>query len=865
MSTNNNSSSNKNTDKNARTRIQKYPSKKEKNTADSNTQKTTEEKPVKKRSLFYRINRRFWRFIAGCIMLGIIACCIFGCYLTMFVFDMLENSDVIALDLDLLKLNYSTIIYTKDPTTGQYVEKRRLESSAGSRVWVEFEDIPFQLRNTLIAVEDKRFNEHMGVDFQRTFMSTANYIGTAVGMPIYSSMQGGSTITQQLIKNLTDDKDVDYTRKIREIFRALTMEKHYSKDQIIEAYLNITPFGNNTQGIGAAAYLYFNKELDELRVAEMASIIGITQSPTALNPYTNYDANQERKDYILDEMYAQGYLTLAEYEAEKNYTVIFYTENNDARISNEQSYFDDYLITQVTADLAAQLGISTSAASKELFEGGYRVYSTEDTTLNGKLEHIYLNYEDYFPDVNNEEYPQSAFIVTDTGGAIVALAGGIGEKDGSRTWSRATDTKRQPGSTIKPLNSYVLAVENDLVHWSSLLLDAPYQLIVNPATAYKAEETWEPKNYYSNPAFEGYMIMERAIQRSTNMIPIRLTALMGPQASYDFMYNSLNMKSLVTTDIAQSPMALGALTYGVTPMEMAGAYQMFANGGTYTEPYTYTHVLDSNGNIVLQRNTTPTRVITAETATVMNKLLQRVVTGYAGTGTRASLADLGITVAGKTGTTDKDVDQWFIGLTPYYIGVAWMGYDDQYQVEVLEDGTKKAVYDAWGNPVANSINYNGLTYPPPVLWKTVMEQMHEGLEPKDFTYNSNVVSVQYCTSTGHAATASCSGVAWGWYKSTNIPSSCPLHGFSVIDSSSILVAGFQPWEFAYNQMAPFEPEWQWLYPHVNPAYDPLLSEAEVAALLAEQEANGEVYQEFNFDWSEFNWATYNYQNYYGTN
>lgn len=854
-----NSTSGGRTPKDVKTRIQKYPSK------NTNVEpESGESKPQKKRSTAAKIWSYFWKTTATLIMLGVIAGCIVACYLTTFLFETLESSDLIDLNLDLLKLNYSTIIYTTDSETGQYVEKRRLESSAGSRVWVEYEEIPFQLRNTLVAAEDKRFYEHMGVDFGRTAMSTINYVGTAFGFPIYESLQGASTITQQLIKNLTDDNEVDYTRKVREIFRALTMEKAYSKDQVLEAYFNITPFGNNTQGIGAAAYLYFNKELADLHVCEMASIIGITQSPTALNPYTNYDANQERKEWILGQMFEQGYLTETEYEAEMAYNVVFYTENNEARVSNQQSYFDDYLITQVTQDLAEKLGVSTSVASKELFEGGYRIYSTEDSTMNNKLEHIYLNYEDYFPAVNNEEYPQSAFIVTEPNGAIVALAGGIGEKDGARTWSRATDTKRQPGSTIKAISCYPLAVESDLVHWSSLLLDGPYNFVVEEAipSIGKAEVVWQPKNYYSAPPFEGYMIMERAIQRSTNMIPIRLTVELTPQASYNFMYNTLNMKNLVTQDIAQSPMALGALTYGVTPMEMAGAYQMYANGGTYTEPYSYTHVLDSSGNIVLQRNTTPTRVITAETATVMNQLLQRVVTGMNGTGTQASLSDMGIAVAGKTGTTDNDVDQWFVGLTPYYIGVAWMGYDDQYQVVEQEDGTKKAVYDAWGNPVPNSINYSGLTYPPPVLWKTVMSEMHEGLEPKDFSYSSNVVSTRYCTVTGHAATDMCTSFSTGWYKSSNIPTPCPLHGFSVIDPSAIIVAGQQPWEFSYNMMAPFETEWMWMYKHVNPAYDPLLSEAESEQMLLEQEQAGIEYQEFNFDYSEFNWSTYDYTKYY---
>ena len=374
---------------------------------------------------------------------------------------------------------------------------------------------------------------------------------------------------------------------------------------------------------------------------------------------------------------------------------------------------------------------------------------------------------------NKDEYPQSAFIVTDPNGAIKGIVGGIGEKEGARVWNRATDTKRQPGSTIKPISSYVLSVENDLVHWSSLLLDGPYQLRLPNQPA------WTPRNYYGD--FKGYMILEEALQRSTNLIPVRLIEMVTPKAAWQFMHNTLGMTSLEESDIAPSPMTLGALTQGVTLLEMAGAYQMFANGGTYTPPYTYTKVLDSAGNVILQRNTSPTRVISYETATIMNKLLQRVVTGPYGTGSRASLAKTnpGIPVAGKTGTTDADVDQWFIGMTPYYVGVCWMGFDDQIKTTTLEDGTKVPVKDAAGNNVPHSILYRGVPYPPPVLWNTVMSMVHEGYEAKNFPASSNVVAVNYCLDTGYIATEFCERRSTGWYKSTNIPTACPMHGFGI--------------------------------------------------------------------------------------
>ena len=736
--------------------------------------------------------RRVFRFFLGLMMLGIIAGCILACYLTMYIFDMLDNGEKIEMDLDVLKLNYTTIIYAEDSATGETYELQRLSSQDGSRIWVDYEDMPQVLFDALIAVEDKRFESHNGVDWQRTFASFVNLVGQKFGFSLYEGTPGGSTITQQLVRNLTDDKDVTIQRKLREIVRALTLEKHYSKDQILETYLNLVTFGNNTYGIQAAANLYFDKDVSELTAAECASIVGITQNPTKYNPYYNtdgnngYQNNQDRKEDILYLMHEQGKLTDAEYEEALAQEIVFNTDNNDARISTDQSYFVDYLIEQVLSDMEEQLGITYAEAEKRLYSGGYRIYCTVDQTVQDKLEEIYVNWEEYFPKVSNvDEYPESAFIITDTGGAIKGLVGGKGEKEGARVWNRATDTKRQPGSTIKPISSYALSFENELVHWSSLLLDGPYKYEI------PGQPAWEPVDYYGEP--KGYMILEDAIQRSTNLIPVRLVEMLTPKAVWTFLHDTLHIESLTESDQAMAPMSLGALTYGVTPMEMAGAYQMFANGGTYTEPYTYTKVLDSKGEVVLQRDITPTRVISFETATIINRLLQRVVTGPYGTGSAASLAQTnpGIPVAGKTGTTDDDVDQWFIGVTPYYVGVCWMGFDDQILMQENEDGTKTPVYDQWGNTIPHSIGYRYLPYPPPLLWKTVMASVHEGLEPKQFQYSSNVVSVTYCRMTGYAASEDCEDTAVGWYTTSNIPGPCPLHGSGM--ETDYYVAGDKPW------------------------------------------------------------------------
>lgn len=767
--------------------------------------------------------RHIFRAIATVLMICTIIGCIVGCYMTLFVFDILQSSEVIQLDLDLLKLNYTTIIYAEDKTTGEFVEQQRLVGNEGSRVWVDYEKMPPHLFDALIAVEDKRFMDHTGVDWYGTTNSFVKLALGKIGLGGSEDVRGASTITQQLVRNITGDNEFGIPRKLREIFRALKLEQFYSKDQILESYLNTVPFGNNTNGIQAAANLYFNKDVAELTVSECASIVGITKSPTFYNPYlsatnntmaTDGSAidgitnNQERKEDILFFMHQQGKLTDAEYKDAENEVIVFSTENNAKRTSTTQSYFIDYLMEQVIDDLAAAKQITREEATLELYRGGFRIYSTEDTSVQTKLEAIYLDQEK-LPKVNNkDEYPQSAFIITDPNGAIRGLVGGIGEKSGARVLNRAAASVRQPGSTIKPISSYALAFEKDLVTWSSLLLDGPYSLQI------ENQPPWRPKDYYGAP--KGYMILEEALQRSTNLIPVRLVEMLSPKAVWEFLHDTLNITTLAEADKAPSPMSLGALTNGVTPLEMAGAYQMYANGGTYTPPYTYTKVLDSKGTVILQRNVTPTRVISFDTATIINKLMQRVVNAAPGTGRAASLAKTnpGMPVAGKTGTTDEDVDQWFIGMSPYYVGVCWMGFDDPHQTTTDAEGNKTTLMGANGKPLPHSIHYS--SYPPPILWNTVMTSVHEGMESKQFPTSSNVVSVTYCMETGYAASTSCTKTSTGWYKTTNIPSVCPVHGFNGFvgpDVPAVInMAGYKPW---LDAEAPYTAEWAWMYPNVQ--------------------------------------------------
>ncbi len=707
-----------------------------------------------------------FRFIGALICLGIIAGCILACYLTVYAFDMLEDDQYI-LDLDAKRLEYTTFMYAQDSESQEWIELQRLSSENGNRIWVDFEQLPENLLETIVAVEDKRYWEHNGVDWVTTIKATINLIGHKLHVPFltfYEGTPGASTITQQVTRNITEDKEVDVMRKAREIVRALKLERRYSKDQIIETYLNLVSFGNNVYGIQAAANLYFDKDVSELSIAECASIVGITKDPTYYNPFYNTEKNSglennlKRKDDILFLMHEQGMLSDAEYQTELDRELVFADANKEKLISYDQSYFVDYAIECVINDLAAKEGCTYREAENMLLSAGYRIYTTVDTRIQEILDNVYETYD--FPTVKNEENPQSAFVITDPNGKIIALRGGTGVKEGARIWNRATDTTRQCGSTIKPISTYPLAIQQNLINFSTLIEDKAVTIKIG-----EGQPDWSPSNEYKH--FKGYMTVSEALQRSTNMIPVQLIQMLTPRACWNFLHDTLNIQSLSESDIAYSPMTLGALTNGVTPLDMAAAYQMYANGGMRTQPYCYTRVLDSRGNVVLENRPAPQRVLDYDTVTVMNHLLQRIVNAAPGTGLNANLADLGIEVAGKTGTTDDGVDEWFVGVTPYYVGVCWVGYDDQFQRD--EEGN--LLYDAYGKKIPNTVYYT--QYPPPLLWKEVMHQVHEGLEPKAFEGSSSVIALRYCTLTGYAATPECPNSIMGWYKNENIPSACP--------------------------------------------------------------------------------------------
>lgn len=709
--------------------------------------------------------RRFFgalgRAFAIMVFIGIITGSIVVSVMALYVFNALEDAPIVDLSNVEVNLNNTSYIYVTDSDTQEQTVVKELYSGQ-NREWVSYSEIPQTLIDVTVAAEDKRFWEHHGVDWLRTIRSTLGYFGGS------SRIQGGSTITQQVIKNLTGNDEVTPERKVQEIFTALKLEKNYSKEQILETYLNVAFFSNQCYGIQSASKLYFNKDISELNVAEAATLIAITNAPTRYNPLrenpnedygwgTGMEENKERRDYILGEMLDAGMLTQSEYEEWINYEVQLApreeVQSTSDGLTALTDWHTDQVIEDVITDLQEEYNYTRAYATNMVYSGGYRIYSTMDPDIQQSLEDSYAN-PDTFPALNNSEYPETAAIVIAPDGSVKGMIGG-NEKTSNRLFNRATQSQRHPGSTMKPISAYLNAFERDLITWSTTFVDEPLTLTENG-------ETFEWPVNYTNSYTHEPMTVQYAVQQSINTVPAQIVNILTPQVCYDTLKNKFQISTLQEADATSlSAMALGGMTTGMTLEELVGCYQIFVTGGMYVKPYTYTHVTDMEGNVILEKDTTQVRVISEETATVLNRLLQTVVSR--GTGAQANIQNqTGIVTAGKTGSStgvkyvngvQVDIDNpdlWFIGFTPYYIGGVWMGYDIQ-----------------------EEIYYS--TYPTPILWKNLMLPIHEGLEAKDFTYSENVQALQYCTESGDLATENCPSTATGWYKETYIPSSCILH------------------------------------------------------------------------------------------
>ena len=695
-----------------------------------------------------KVGNTILKILLGIIIVIAVVGIICSSVLFVYGYSIVHGDVVFNLDDEASSQNQTSFIYGYDDNN-EPVEITRLHGEE-NRIWLDIDDMTPYLSKAFIATEDERFEKHHGVDWIRT-------IGVMVKPT--NSGQGGSTITQQLIKNLTDENDVTFVRKFNEILSALNLEKHYSKDQIMEAYLNTIYLSHGCYGVKTAAETYFGKDVNDLNIAECATLAGITQFPTKYDPLLNPENNKKKQEYILGKMKSNNFITEEEYEEAMNYKLVFTNSpdyqgsqvsdngNDSDDSSSINSYYTDYVIDEVIEDLQ-NAGYSAKKARSLIYGGGLKIYSAVDFTVQSAIEDVYENYRK-MPD----ETVQGACVIMDYKGRVLGMVGGTGKKEANRTLNRAWQSTRQPGSTIKPLSVYGPALEKSLqdddvdIYWSTPTKDAPLMNIDG--------KPW-PTNEggtYSNRT----VTVQYGLANSLNTISARTLDKIGTTYSYDFFKNKFHISTLTPQDCDLAPMATGALTYGVTVLEMTAAYQAFGNGGYYYEPYGYYKIEDSKGNVIIEK--TPDKdkevALSENTSWVMNRLLNTVMTQ--GTGRYYALD--GIECIGKTGTTTESYDRWFMGGTPEYIGGIWYGYDEN----------KEVVY---------SLSYN----PAGTLWNSVMKQIYEKKSNpvKEFTLSDGVVRREYSSNGG---LYSGSG-NWGWFDVNNLPRQTDYHDYGNKTTSS---------------------------------------------------------------------------------
>ena len=710
-----------------------------------------------------RPRRRGWgtagRVIGTILLVFVLTAAIFAGIFSAYINSSMRGR--VEVYLDEFETKVSTELYYQEPSSGEWTMYHTLFLDSENRIWADLEQIPKDLQNAVVAIEDKRFYTHKGVDWHGT--------ARAIFSTIFGgSVQGGSTITQQLVKNVTGDNQNTVKRKVMEIYRAREMEKRYEKDEILEAYLNEVYFGYSCYGVVTASLKYFNKDVSELTLAECASLIAITNNPSLYDPLQTdwgLENNRTRQLLVLGAMLEQGKIDQAAYDAAKEENVVFsngYTilggrvdvdtdkkddtdadggdeqpEDETKTATSSQSYFTDAVIEDVAAALVEKYGLTDSTnpvtgkvttafeqGVNMVYGKGYKIYTTQNPEYQKIAEEVCTDtsnlpytstYTNSYGEKETEQLQVGMTIVDPYTGYVVAMVGGAGAKEGARVWNWATSA-RQCGSAIKPISVYAPALDDGTINGASSIDD--YPVMVLNGSVY-------PKN--ANGRYKGLTPLHTAIARSTNTCAVRVVQEYGTSRSYDFMTNKLGFTTLTSQDAQQvGNMGLGGLDRGVTTEEMAAAFAAFANEGIYTAPRTFVRVEDADGNVILENEAKSSVAMKDTTAALMNSLLQEVING--GTGYEGRIS--GMHVAGKTGTTNNDQDRYFVGYTPYYSCAVWVGYVHNQRII------------ASGNPAAS-------------MWQKVMSRIHADLADKDFFSCSGLTYVKVCADSGLLATDNC--------------------------------------------------------------------------------------------------------------
>jgi len=675
---------------------------------------------------------------------------------------------------------YTTFIYDLQ---GNQVQE--LHGADANRVYVEYDQIPAYLAHAFVSIEDERFYDHNGVDLEGFIRAIF------VNIQSMSFSEGASTITQQIIKNNVLTTDVTIERKLQEMYLAIQLEKHQSKEDILELYMNTAACGRGTNGVQTASRLYFNKDVWNITIAEAAVLASITNKPGKFDPVINPENNRERALRILDKLLEQEYITKIEYDEAKSVDVYSQIQINNQSIeeNSDYSYYVDETITRVVNDLVIQKGLTEAQAFNQIYRGGLSIYITQDLKIQKSMDDVFTD-EENFPPVNEDfamklkysltvqkgeqsenfyheeqfdtiedakafivatkaelgvsesdleqslafekavfiPQPQAAMVIMDYhNGHVKAIAGGRGDKAGNQVFNRAIEAKRQPGSTFKIVAAYLPAIDARGYTMATGIDDIPLDILQPNG------QSFNPGNWYKG--YRGLSTVREGIVWSMNILAVKTVFDIGPELSYKYLmdlgfttvYDQIKIGSDIFTDITLS-LPLGGLTEGVTPLELTAAYGAIAGGGVYVEPIFYTRVLDHDGNILLDNQPVTRAVMKETTAYLLTDSM--VETIQAGTGTSAKFKEVNMALAGKTGTTNSTKDLWFAGYSPYYVAAIWMGYDDPQKMAYVKN------YHKW-------------------IWRDVMEAAHVDLPYKGFDRPEGITSATICTESGMLATEAC--------------------------------------------------------------------------------------------------------------
>lgn len=597
-------------------------------------------------------------------------------------------------------------------------------------------EIPDNLKNAYVAIEDQRFYKHSGVDIKRTTSAIASYVFHGG-----SSSYGGSSITQQLVKNLTGDSSSKISRKVKEWKNALIVESFMSKDEILELYLNIIYVGPSVYGVESGSEYYFSKSAKDLSLEECAFLAGINNSPNSYNPFidnNNIEKINKRTKTVLNKMLEQKYIT----EDECNNAIskvdqgLNFKKGNIDSVNNVYSYHTDALLTQVIEDISNKKHISTTFATNYINMSGLTIYSTQNSKIQSEIEKEFKKSKYQLASKTGGEHSQAAMIIMDhKTGQVIGCVGGLGEKTTSRGFNRATQSVRQTGSAIKPLAVLVPGISKKTFTGATIFSDEKTEF----ADGYSPED-------YSD--YLGDITVRRALESSQNIPFVEMMQKITPKTSIKYL-EKMGITTLTEKD-NNLALSLGGLDQGISPLEMAGAYSTIANDGTYIEPTFYTRIINSNNKTIIEAKQKKKRVFSKEVAYIIKELLKEPVTGTNGTATYCSIS--GMDVAAKTGTTDENYDRWLCGFTPYYTGVTWYGFDQN-----------------------ETISYNGKKNPAGILWANIMSRIHTNLSNAGFEKPATVLKATICAETGKRANSGCSKTYEEYFLFGTTPDICQIH------------------------------------------------------------------------------------------